>query len=427
MKTLRYTLCLLFLMPMALFAQSNRNLSSYKLGTIKWQSDESFVVKQGEFKVGYTKIVKNKTVYPKRLEYFLILRDKNDAIKQIVVNNFVCFAEDNSKLNVLRAGYTKQDLVYIEENGSDNSWSTKKYFLNVNGMTMGPYDRIAEVLPDGLIYRNRDIYTFKKYDDEISDIKNYCILEKETFKEESIKCLINNKIVEFKPKDNVDYYKSPDGKYYLVYNDSRMDNTLLVVNGLGYELDGSTDNLTLKFSHDGQHWILSCQNYVMVDGVIVVRISGKIKDVDIKNDGQYAYVIRGNGFNDMLYVNDNVFLNGVEVKSLTVDEEQRFNYIVRNKKGYFYGIDNELTSFDRHLHDYYYPELFDRNQSFTVTSLDGKHTLVFNYEKPYVRIDGHRLDCKAIPHYAAWNEKEKCFEWNTVEGLDLMVYKYRIQ
>ena len=152
-----------------------------------------------------------------------------------------------------------------------------------------------------------------------------------------------------------------------------------------------------------------------------------IKYVDIKNNGQYAYVIQGNGFNDMLYVNDNILVNGVEVKNLTVDEKQRFNYIVRNKKGYFYGIDNEISSFNEKMRDYYYPKLFDSNQEFIVKSLDGKHSLSYSYDRLYVIIDGNRLDCKATPHYAIWNEDEKCFIWNTVQGKTLMIYQYTIQ
>ena len=423
MRTLKYILCVLLLIPMVLSAQSNKNLGRYRLGVINWQSSNAFQVKPGEFKVYYDNYKNNSRT--RTYDFFVIVRDKNDEIKQINTNNNTWFEQTDSNINLYRAGYNKNDFVYIEERNTDNGETeAKKYYLHVNGSNRGPFDKISEILPDGFIYKNSDIYTFKKYDDIMSDAKNYCILEEMVYDEETIRCFINNDIVEFKPKDHVDYYKSPDGNYYLVYNDRRMDNTLLVVNGFGYELDGSIDDLKLKFSHNGKHWIVSCQNYVMVDGVIVVRISGKIKYAAINNDGKYAYVIKGNGFNDKVYINDDVLVNGVEVKSLTVDEKQKFNYIIRNKKGYFYGIDNDLRDFDDNMFDYYYPDLFDGSQVFTVKSTDGKHTLVYSYEKSYILIDNSRLDCKSIPHYATWLEDEHCFVWNTIEDLDLMLYKY---
>lgn len=430
MRILRYILCLCFLIPIALTAQTSKNLSKIEIGKIHLENDEDELsVRPGEFKVDYYYFRNGKIMYnnPKKYKYVVLARNKNNEVKKFFMKNILRnFNSENSSIEILRAGYTLKDMVYIKEN-KDSETNSSKYKLYVNGNIMGPYDRIHEILPDGIIYKNRDMYTFIKYDDEVADNRNFCILEKEEYKNDTIKYMLNNNIIAFVPKDNVDYYTNINGNYYLVYNDNRMDNTLLVVNGYGYELDGSISNLLFKFSHDGQHWILSCQNYVMVDGVIVVRISGMIKYVDIKNDGQFAYVIQGNGFNDRLYVNENIIVNGVEVKNLTVDEKQRFNYIVRNKKGYFYGIDNDINSFNDHMRNYYYPKLLDNSQVFTVKSLDGKHSLSYSYDRLYITIDDRRVDCKSIPHYAIWNEDEKCFIWNVVEGSKLMIYKYKMR
>ena len=71
---------------------------------------------------------------------------------------------------------------------------------------------------------------------------------------------------------------------------------------------------------------------------------------------------------------------------------------------------------------YYYPPWSDPGQVFTVTSDDGKHTFVYSYDWQYILLDGKRLDCPSVPHYAVWDPVEECFMWNAVENLNLYLY-----
>ena len=227
MKTLRYILFLLLLLPVALTAQINKNLSYDILGKIDF-GEEDLSVKPGEFKVNFYTIKDDKIVYNtiKNYDYVVLARNKEKEVKKVFMRNKLKnFNEENSRFEILRAGYKLEDLVYIKESNDPETYS-KKYELYEMGNVLGPYDKIHELLPNGLIYKNRDMYTFKKYEAEVADIRNFCILEKEIYKRDTIKYMLNNNIIAFAPKDSVDYYTSTNGNYYLVYNDSRMDKYL---------------------------------------------------------------------------------------------------------------------------------------------------------------------------------------------------------
>ena len=424
MKKYSCIFCLLFLLPVMMIAQSSKNLTSYRIGKLTENSINTIIVNPGEFKVDYDSKIVDQNNYTKTYRYFVISRNEKGDILQVTMNNhLIDFAGKDYPIELLRAGYTTPDYVYIEKR---NMYKTQKYYLHANGLLHGPYDKIEDIFPDGLIYKNQDMYLYKDFEyNEASN--NICVLEKEDYKENTVKCMINDKFFEFVPKDEVLYYKDFSGHYYMLYNDDSMDNTLLVVDGIGYELDGSIDNHMFRFSHDGKHWAMSGQNYILVDGIIMSRVSGMIKDITINNRGQYSYIIQGDGFNDILYYNNDILIRGIEVLNLRFDNQERLNYICRSNIGYFYGIDYDIIDLNNNMKDYYYPSLYDTNQTFTVKSKNGDHTLVYSYDKMYVLIDGVRVDCQSYPHYATWDQKDNCFIWNSVVGINLMIYKYKVK
>ena len=201
----------------------------------------------------------------------------------------------------------------------------------------------------------------------------------------------------------------------------------MVVDSVGYELDGVMETVNFKYSQNGKHWIAAYANNIMVDGINMIPLSDKIKHVAIKNDGSYAYVVEGKNKSDVLYFGEDLVLQGADVKWLAVDADERFNYICRNNKGYFYGIDKNLIAKNDDMKNYYYPALFDSDEKFVVKSNDGKHVMEFSYDTPYIMIDNARIDSQSIPHYAKWNESNKSFMWNAVEGVNLYVYEYKVK
>lgn len=429
MKKLIIFLCLLILSVSMVFAQYDKRLSKAEIGKIDLGLYAYPNVKQGEFVVDFEDLVFDQGKYTLNYRFFVIVRDRNDNPKFVAMNNYVLnFKKIDLPVEILRAGYTPDECVYISKtNTSSMEGDIIKYNLIVGNKNYGPYDGINEVLPKGFVYKNKNVYTYVEYGDEFSSINNYSVLEPSMYEGEFVQCSINDKLLKFIPKEKVKYFKCYDGHYYILYNDKAMNNTLLIVDGVGYELDGVINSLNLKFSHNGEHWIAAGQDYVMVDGVYVTRLSDAIKNADINNNGDYMYIVDGEGFSEKVYLNENVVVDGVEVKSLTVDDDQVFNYIFKNEKGFFYGLDYQARDFNENIKNYYYPTLNDNNKSFVVTSPDGKHRLEYNNESPYIIIDGKKIESVTTPHYMVWNQKEHCFMWNAIENYKLMVYKYQVK
>ena len=428
MRLFRNIICLMFLLPMVVMAQNNKNLSKVEIGKINREVDGRFFVKQGEFKIDFENKIYD-DIYGNVFKYFVIIRDGKGKANLVMMNNhFLNFTKFDYPVDIVRAGFTIPEYDYIEKRNSSSVESGKyKYYLNVGGIAYGPYDAVTEILPDGFVYRNKDVYTYRRYDSEFEGNRNYCILEKDKYHGDYVQCSLNDKVLKFSPKKDVDYYKSYEGHYYILYNDNLMENSLLIVDGVGHELEGAENKLLFSFSHNGEHWIAASRNYIVVDGITMPKINGEIKKVVVTDDGEYAYVVDSEGYNERLFVNDKEILCGAEVLGLTVDDNEKFNYLFRNDKGYFYGIGNDVKIKNDDMKVYYYPALLDVDQTFTVKSNDGKHTFVYSYNLPYIMIDGERIDCPSIPHYAIWSESEKSFKWNAVEDIRLVVYKFKVK
>ena len=417
MRLLKNIIIALLVLPLAVTAQNKKNVTKTLVGAINAYDNSAYqnlLVKQGEFKINFAETTTYKT------SYYVIVRDANDKVLCVKMdNNGIRFKKENT-IKILRAGYAVSDYVYTEK-------SLNSYYLHIGKKSFGPYDEIKDMFPDCFIYKNGSVYSYNKYSHDDPNLTTCSYTDESVYSNSTVRCRFGDTILEFKPAENVRYYTTLGGHYYLLYNDKYMTNTFMVVDSVGYELDGIVDKMDFKFSQNGSHWIAAYTNNLMVDGVTVLRLSENIKHIAIKNDGQYAYVIEGEMMSDRAYIGDKMLVKGVNVRWLAIDKDDRFNYICKSVKGYFYGIDNEMIDKNKDMNDYYYPDVFDNKETFVVKSDDGKHYFEFNYEDPYITIDNMRYDFRAIPHYAQWNEDEGCFQWNTVEDMSLYLYKFKVR
>ena len=432
MRYIKYIICALLLVPLTLAAQNKRNLTQKYIGKIDRLNEGvmNTYVKHGEFKVDFDNTVTDayNYLYTKNNRYFVIVRDSKDNILYAKTNNYELLFKNMGGVDIIKASYVIPEFVYVEKRNMTYSGKPQiKCYLHVAGRVLGPYDEILDMFQDGFIYRLGDNYSYSTYKNDSESGINYQIPTEALYVEKTIRCNLMDTVLEFKPTENVRYYTTSGGHYYLLYYDNYMENTLMVVDSTGYELDGALEAVDLKYSKDGNHWIAAYNNNLMVDGVNVMRLTDKIKHVAIKNNGQYAFVVEGKNMNDKYYIDNNLVLQGIDMKWLAIDAEERFNYICRNAKGYFYGVDNDMVDKNDDIKNYYYPALFDSDEHFVVKSKDGQHVMEYSYDTPYIMIDNMRIDCPSIPHYAKWDESDKCFIWNAVEGVNLYLYKYKVK
>ena len=449
MKSLKTILILLLVLPIALTAQNKRKPTKTFIGKIKPFGEERLYVKPGEFKIDFEKKVYDENIYKRNNKYFVIVRDNyGDVIRVRMNNHEINLSKTEYPAEILRAGFTIPDFVYIDKRDAPAADNAKyRSCLHVSGRVYGPYEEFRDIFPNGYICKNKGVYTFMEFDGSFEEIlpkhkskemledmgsnnvsfgtKTFEIVDDREYKRDYIKCKLNNEMVQFETRNQVVYRATHSEHYFILYNDSLMDNTLLIVDDLAYELDGVVKDIEFRFSQDASHWMAFTPNNLMVDGVTVNRTATDVKFMAIKNNGDYAYVVEGEGLGDKLYYGEELYLKGINMMWLAVDDAERFNSIFRNSHGYFYGIDHVVVDRTDKNNKYFYPTLFDGDQVFTVKSKDGKHSFVYCYNWPYVIIDGVRLDFPAVPHYAIFDEEEGCFYWNTVEDLSLYLYKYR--
>lgn len=437
MRYLKNILILLLLLPLSMTAQIKKKPTKTLIGKVRQVGEENLMVKPGEFKIDFENKIYDENLYKRNNKYFVIVRDDNDDVRYIKMNNHeINLSKSEHPVEVLRAGLTIPDFMYIDRK--------EKCYLHVAGMVYGPYEEFTDIFPTGYICKNKDMYTFMSFDgvfeekmprhiskglyDNISNSQpmfgtvTFEVPVPCEYDKDYVECDMNGKSLRFKTRNDVLYHKTHKGHYYMLYNDTLMDNSLIIVDGKCHELDSVVMSVDFKFSQDGSHWMAFMPGNLMVDGVTVCRTAQEMKHFAIKNNGEYAYVIDGDGLGDKLYMGDEMFVDGINMMWLAVDDEERFNYIFRSSQGYFYGLDNVINDRKEEMKRYYYPPLSDPGQVFTVTSDDGKHTFVYSYDWQYVLIDGKRLDCPSVPHYAVWDPVEECFMWNAVENLNLYLY-----
>lgn len=451
MRYLKTILILMLILPVSMTAQIKRKPTKTLIGKVKQIGEEKLVIKPGEFKIDFDEKVYDESMYMRNNKFFVIVRGNNGDVKYIKMNNHeINLSKTEFPVEILRAGLTIPDLVYLDKRNSTAADDVKyKYYLHVAGRVFGPHEAITDIFPNGYICKNKDVYTFMSFEDVGEDIvpKNmakdksvdnvdvhpvfgdltYEVPVESRYDKDYVECDMNGKLLRFKTRDEVVYQKTHNGHYFLLYNDSLMDNTLLVVDGKCHELDGIVKHVDFKFSQDGSHWMSFVPNNLMADGVTVCRTAADIKYFAIKNNGDFAYVIEGDGLGDKLYLGEEKFVDGINMMWLAVDDEERFNYIFRSDRGYCYGVDKITIDRNEKMKKFYYPPLCDDNQVFTVMSEDGKHSFVYGYDRSYVLIDGKRMDCSAVPHYATWDPEEGCFIWNAVENLELYLYSFKVR
>ncbi len=451
MKSLKSLLILLLILPVALTAQNKRKPTKTLVGKVRQIGSEKLYIKPGEFKIDFENKVYDESLYKRNNKYFVIVRGNNGDVKFVKMNNHeINLSKTDYPVEVLRAGLTIPDFVYIEKRDAAVADDVRyKYYLHVSGKVYGPYEGFADIFPTGYICKNKDVYTFMNYEGSFEEVLpkhkpknlydnmfdghpvigsvNFEVPVETYYDKNYIECDLNGDTMKFKIRNEVVFKKTHNGHYYMIYNDSLMDNSLLIVDGKCHELEGVVKDVDFKFSQNGSHWMASRPYDLMVDGVTVCRSAERIKYFAIKNNGDFAYVVEGEGLGDKMYLGDDVFIEGIKMMWLSIDDEDCFNYIFRTECGYGYGLDKFIINRNEQMQRYYYPSLFDENQVFTVKSDDGKHTFVYSYSLPYILIDGRRVECSSVPHYATWDPVEECFLWNAVEDLNLYLYSIKVK
>ena len=87
MRYLKNILILLLLLPLSMTAQIKKKPTKTLIGKVRQVGEENLMVKPGEFKIDFENKIYDENLYKRNNKYFVIVRDDNDDVRYIKMNN----------------------------------------------------------------------------------------------------------------------------------------------------------------------------------------------------------------------------------------------------------------------------------------------------------------------------------------------------
>ena len=335
-----------------------------------------------------------------------------NILENTIYINGIKYSPKGKNLKVLKAGFDTKSLVLISQ-----STDQKKWILYAHNKTIANCDDILKVFDDNFIYYDLGVYRRKLIDKQrFNDNYVICVAEKKTVGKDKV--IKGENGIKYKlPIDEGDtYYQTYNGHFYYWCNKLR-ENTIIVVDGVFYELDGLHENVGFCFSQSGDHWMAAAGEFVLIDGV-KYKTDSPIKDFLITDDGQYAYI------NDNVIINGAIVANNVKAFQLeyTFLSKWKFKFIADDVfYSYNGGVITDLT--DEYLTQYSYSPYWPKKNGI-IKSKKGNHVLQYCEDWNYVEIDGEKYGASNALQVIL-NPKRGTFIWTAVERNEVVLYEYQ--
>ena len=427
---------------LALFLPVAKPQSQDRLKRLRMETLEGFLsVNQGEFQAEYN-VLPNMNTHSMTAyyNYLYVARNEKSGMSTIYANARPLLPY-KYEVRVFRIGSTWKDCVFVLKYFEPDSYEIGYGMETVYayGVQQMVCDSVLSVTNDGFVYKLNDEYYYSTYSKQTSlgQVSPVVWLEKRTFVA-PVKSQLSSKSVECMLSEGDEYY-SCYGKsamhYYYLYRDKYMPNTVLVVDGEPVELFGeyTYENLRMKFSYNGRHWMAVANDRFWVDGEMKLVEGYTISDFLISNKGDYVYKASKNGEEEKgetLVLNGDIIRRQVIGGHFALDAQQklRFHFLAA---GQWYAYeDGQINSVMKESNSVLYTDDLIDNLPIDKFSTDGMHKLSYVTGQKGVEIDGARLT-ESVPFQVIYDKNEKCFKWNAIEvtpegKTDLVIYTYQL-
>lgn len=427
---------------LALFLPVAKPQSQDRLTRLRMETLEGFLsVNQGEFQAEYNQLPNMAThSMASYYNYLFVCRNERSGMSTIYVNARVLLPY-KYVVRAFRVGSTWKDCVFVLKYFEPNSYEVGYGMEAVYayGVQQTVCDSVLSVTNDGYVYKLNGEYYYSTYNKQSSlgQVSPVVWLEKRTFVN-PIRLQLSSKSVRCMLSEGDEYY-CYNGKtamhYYYLYRDKYMPNTVLVVDGEPVELFGeyTYENLRMKFSYNGRHWMAVANDRFWVDGEMKLVEGYTISDFLISNKGDYVYKASKNGEEEKgetLVLNGSIIRRQVIVGHFAFDAQQklRFHFLAA---GQWYVYENgQINSMTKESNSVLYTDDLIDNLPIEKFSTDGMHKLSYVTGQKGVEIDGIRLT-ESVPFQVIYDKNEKCFRWNAIEVTpegkrDLVIYTYQL-
>ena len=431
-----------FSLMLALLSPSVKAQSQERLKRLRLETLEGFLsVRQGEFQAEYN-LMPNMTTHSVSTyyDYLFVARNEKSGMSTIYANARLLLP-CKYDVRVFRMGSTWKDCVFVlkyyETDSNEIGYGMETVYAN--GMQQMVCDSVMSVTNDGYVYKLNGEYYYSTFNKSTEKGQTTQIEwpEKKSFKE-SDRSLLSSKSADCRLSEG-DVYYACSGKatfhYYYLYQDKYMPNTVLVVDGEPVELYGeyTYENLRVKFSYNGKHWMAVANDRFWVDGEMKCVEGYSISDFLISNKGDYFYMASKAGEKDKgetIVLNGNIIRRQAIVGHFALDAQQklRFHFLAA---GQWYAYeDGQINSVTKESNSVLYTDDLIDNLPIDRFSADGMHKLSYVTGQKGVEIDGVKMT-ESVPYQVVFDKKEKCFRWNAIETTregktDLVVYTYTL-
>ena len=400
--------------------------------------------KPGEFQIDY-KLYSNTSSHSVSEKYNYVYIARNDVTGM----SYICNQEGpllkmKYQVRPFRMGSSWYDCIcvvkYFEKESYEIGYAMEVVYAY--GKMQEKCDSIVMLSDDGYVYRLRDNYYYRTYKGGSAPEKCVKIVWPETHVyQKTDKEKLSSYDVECMLSEGDTYHYCPAGEghgahYYYLYRDEYMPRSVLVVDGEAVQLSGNCkeEDLSFKFSYDGDHWMAVAGDHFWVDGVAKYAGDYAISDFLITNNGDYFYKASKKGEDgkgELIVMNGQVVRRQTQIGYFGLDAQQKlvFHFL---SGGQWYVYSNGTISglCDDNTTICYADDMRD-GLEIKQCSDDMKHTLSYVSGEAGISIDNVTLT-GFVPFQAYFDKAHDCFCWNAIEWnkegkAELVLYKYNIE
>lgn len=371
-------------------------------------------------------------------------RNKFSDFDNIYVNKRKVFNDWRMRARTFKTGSTMDSSIYVLKNMQRDlpnmTYGSEAVYAFGKQQVSG--DSIVDLADDGCVFRvkekdrmrNRYYYVPFRRGPGKPTPTPITWLEKKIFRSEDQLAPYEKGMDCSRLSNRSIYHISADGHYYYLYRDDFMPNSVLCVDGKSVELfDVYTDDeLRLKFSYDGKHWMAVGDGFIWVDGKMKSVQGYSIADFMVTNDGHYicrACKAGEETKGETVVVDGQVIQRDAFIGYFNLNSQQKLKYhFLAAGHCYVYedGKIKDMTEVSRTA--LYKDDLID-GQAVKMYTKGGSHYMSYVVGQEGVVIDGKQV-AASIPFQVILDEKEGIFRWNAIEWTGdkmlLVVYTYQI-
>ncbi len=436
MKKVVLLVVVLGLLNGAILAQSAGTLERISLVTL----DGYYSVKEGEFQAKATLETDN-SIYAKGIYYKTLYVAKRE--RSGLSNVYFGGQPHLSLKTVVRPFLTTEAwktsvfvIKYLDKDSPSIGYGMETVYAR--NVMQEICDSVVSVGDDGFVYKIGRKYYYTKYKGVVSASQPRQIVwpERMVYGNEGQYVFIPKEDAARLSKGDVYHFSYWDektvGHYYYVYRDEYMSNSVLVIDGKAVELHGvySDNDIKLKYSFNGEHWMAVAGQYYWIDGKIKHVKEWQISDFFVNDEGDYFFKAGKIGDDlkkEIIVANGEIIRKDAYVGYFNLNAMQKLTFHFFSGGQCFVYEDGVITNKTEEYVSYFYEA--DRIDGMNIRIMtNNNHILEYVTGGTGLFIDGERV-VLTKPYQVFYDSKHNFFRWNSIEPndegkIELVIYKY---